>query len=419
MTKERMNLDTAFIAQVITIIGFAVGVSVLLASMKYPSHIRRSLRSYSYGKFLMGAGFLLVASRGAATPELLIPMANGLAVAGVSMNYVAVRHLQDKPVAPLFPVLVGALVWSGCLIVLLFGPPDLSYVRLLSSVAATLVLLLIAAEMLLFYEGRGIAHYLSGALVLVLAGAYIIRIGAALSQPASPLDTLVNDGTERIVFIMTFLGTVVGTINFILMASDEFNKELTLLAHTDGLTGVLNRRRFLELGETEFRRARCYGRPLTVLIIDIDRFKAINDHAGHPFGDRVIRAVADCCVAQIHQSDAIGRLGGEEFAILLPETALESAEPMAERLRGAIERDLAPLAAEQALTVTCSVGGVTVDAEHANFSELIEQSDAALYAAKRAGRNRVHFAKPRGAAEPRTATPLRPDAGHRSALAPR
>lgn len=413
-----MNLDTAFIAQVITIIGFAVGVSVLLASMKYPSHIRRSLRSYSYGKFLMGAGFLLVASRGATTPELLIPAANGLAVAGLSMNYVAVRHLQDKPVAPLFPVFAGALVWSGCLIVLLIGPPDLSSVRLLSSVAATLVLLLIAAEMLLFYEGRGIAHYLSGALVLVLAGAYAIRIGAALNQPASPLDTLVNDGTERIVFIMTFLGTVVGTINFILMASDEFNKELTLLAHTDGLTGVLNRRRFLELGETEFRRARCYGRPLTVLIIDIDRFKAINDQAGHPFGDRVIRAVADCCVAQIHQSDAIGRLGGEEFAVLLPETALESAERMAERLREAIEHDLAPLAAERALTVTCSVGGVTIDVEHASFSELIEQSDAALYAAKRAGRNRVHFAKPRGGAEPRGTAPLRPDAGHRSVLAP-
>lgn len=413
-----MNLDTAFVAQFITIIGFAVGVSILLASMKYPRHIRRAFRSYAYGKFLVGAGFLLAGLRGVAAPELMIPLANGIAIAGVSMNYVAVRNLQDKPVSWILPLLSGAAVGAGCFLVLLFGPPDLSYVRLLSSVAAVLLLLLIAAEMLLFYEGRGIAHYQSGALILIMAVAYVIRIGAALSQPASPLDGLVNDGTERIVFIMTFLGSVVGTINFILMASDEFNKELTLLAHTDGLTGVLNRRRFLELGEIEFRRARRYGRSLTVLIIDIDRFKAINDQAGHPFGDRVIRAVADCCVAQLQPSDAIGRLGGEEFAVLLPETALESAEQMAERLRGAIERDVAPLAAEQALTVTCSVGGVTIDAEHGSFAELIEQSDAALYTAKREGRNRVHFVKPRGAAEPRNGSPLRPDAGHRSAFAP-
>ncbi|KAA0573727.1 GGDEF domain-containing protein [Azospirillum sp. B21] len=384
-----MNFDTTFIAQVITVIGFAVGLSIVVASGRYPRHIRNSLRAYSYGKFLLGSAFLIAGLRGGGMPELFIPLANGIGLAGLTLNYTCVRHLQNRPVRPFAPVAVGGAVALCCLLLLLTGS-DLSAVRTLVSFAASAVLLVIAFEVLVRYEHRGVPHYVTGLLSAALAVVYLVRMGAGLSQEA-PLGQLVDDTVERATFLLSLLGTVIGAINYILMASDEFNRELTKLAHTDGLTGALNRRRLFELGEVEFRRARRYGRDLTVLILDIDRFKAINDRAGHPFGDRVIQAVADTCAGQIRQEDSIGRMGGEEFAVLLPETGAEAGRMLAERLRNAIERQLAPLGAEGGVTVTCSIGGVSMTRDHSQFSDLIAQSDSALYDAKNGGRNQVRF----------------------------
>ncbi|MDR6773439.1 GGDEF domain-containing protein [Azospirillum sp. BE72] len=384
-----MNFDTTFIAQVITVIGFAVGLSIVVASGRYPRHIRNSLRAYAYGKFLLGSAFLIAGLRGGGTPELFIPLANGIGLAGLTLNYTCVRHLQNRPVWPFAPVAVGGAVALCCLLLLLTGS-DLSAVRTLVSFAASAVLLVITFEVLVRYEHRGVPHHVTGLLSAALAVVYLVRMGAGLSQEA-PLGHLVDDTVERATFLLSLLGTVIGAINYILMASDEFNRELTKLAHTDGLTGALNRRRLFELGEIEFRRARRYGRDLTVLTLDIDRFKAINDRAGHPFGDRVIQAVTDCCVGQLRQEDSIGRMGGEEFAILLPETGAAAGRMLAERLRSAIERQLAALGAEGGVTVTCSIGGVSMTREHSQFSDLIAQSDSALYDAKNGGRNQVRF----------------------------
>ncbi|WP_377810822.1 GGDEF domain-containing protein [Azospirillum sp. A29] len=385
-----MDFETTFIAQVITVIGFAVGLSIAVASGRYPRHIRNSLRAYAYGKLLLGSAFLIAGLRGGAAPDLLVPLANGLGIAGLAMNYTSVRHLQNRPVRPLTPAAVGLAVALACSLLLLAGG-GISFVRILTSFATSAVLLVIAFEVLVRYEDRGIPHYVTGLLSATLAMVYLVRMGAGMVQGEMPLDQMVDDRVERVTFQLSMLGTVMGAINYVLMASDEFNRELTKLAHTDGLTGSLNRRRLFELGEVEFRRARRHGRDLTVLVLDIDRFKAVNDRAGHPFGDRVIQAVADCCAAQIRREDSVGRIGGEEFAILLPETGLEAGRLLAERLRSAIERQLAQLGAEGGVTVTCSIGGVSLTREHSEFSDLMAQSDSALYDAKHAGRNQVRF----------------------------
>ncbi|MBP2308836.1 diguanylate cyclase [Azospirillum melinis] len=385
-----MDFETTFIAQVITVIGFAVGLSIAVASGRYPRHIRNSLRAYAYGKLLLGFAFLIAGLRGSAAPGLLVPLANGLGIAGLAMNYTSVRHLQNRPVGLLMPAAVGLAVALACFLLLLAGG-GISYVRILTSFATSAVLLVIAFEVLVRYEDRGIPHYVTGLLSATLAMVYLVRMGAGMVQGEMPVDQMVDDRVERVTFQLSMLGTVMGAINYVLMASDEFNRELTKLAHTDGLTGSLNRRRLFELGEVEFRRARRHGRDLTVLVLDIDRFKAVNDRAGHPFGDRVIQAVADCCAAQIRREDSVGRIGGEEFAILLPETGAEAGRLLAERLRSAIERQLAQLGAEGGVTVTCSIGGVSLTREHSEFSDLMAQSDSALYDAKHAGRNQVRF----------------------------
>ncbi len=387
-----MNVDTIVIALVIAVLGYAVGASVLLASLNYPRQIRRGLQSFAYGKLLLATAFLIVAFRNGVATDFFIPLANGLGCASVSLNYVAILRIQGKVAPPRLAISVGLVVAIACFIGLKVSPGDLNLIRAISGVTAAVFLLVITVELLLLYQGRGIAHYMSGGVILLNFLALVVRvwINAAYVGPSD--DAGLSDGVERVVYAVIFLSNVIGPVIFLLMASDEFNKELQILANTDGLTGVLTRRRFLELAEIEFRRAKRYGRPLTLLIIDIDRFKAINDQAGHPFGDRIIKAVADCCAANLRPEDSIGRLGGEEFAILLPESDLEVGERIAERLRGNIERSVGMLGAEKAVSVTCSVGGVAMTPDHDSFASLIEQSDAALYQAKDRGRNRVQFA---------------------------
>lgn len=160
-------------------------------------------------------------------------------------------------------------------------------------------------------------------------------------------------------------------------------------AHTDDLTGLPNRRRFFELAEREIVRAQRYDEPLAVVMLDLDHFKEVNDSHGHAAGDQVLRAVADACRDVLRTSDVVGRLGGEEFAILLPATSLDGARQFAERLRSAIAACRIGLpGAEISLTATLGVAA-RVPGEDLTLDELLARADAALYRGKAAGRNRV------------------------------
>jgi len=160
------------------------------------------------------------------------------------------------------------------------------------------------------------------------------------------------------------------------------------LALTDGLTGLFNRRHFFHLADREIATARRRGTPLTALMLDIDHFKKINDTCGHPVGDQVIVAVAERLSRTIRKSDLLGRYGGEEFVIFLPDTADEGAQILAERVRVAlaerpVETDAGPL------TVTASIGLALYEATDTEPGTLLARADEALYQAKQGGRNRV------------------------------
>jgi len=160
------------------------------------------------------------------------------------------------------------------------------------------------------------------------------------------------------------------------------------LAITDSLTGLHNRRHFLELAEHEFQRARRYQRPLSVVMLDIDHFKRVNDTYGHATGDQVLRAVAARCRETLRAIDFMGRVGGEEFILLLPENGLEGARRAAERLRQRVAET--PIETERGtVSVTISLGVASLTADCPDLKTLLERVDAALYAAKNAGRNRV------------------------------
>ncbi|MFP2910060.1 GGDEF domain-containing protein [Pyxidicoccus sp. 3LFB2] len=173
------------------------------------------------------------------------------------------------------------------------------------------------------------------------------------------------------------------------LARRSFRLELDLevLATRDSLTGAHNRRSFLQLAERELDRARRTTRPVSLLMVDIDRFKSINDTHGHPAGDAVIRTLASTSQSALRSVDVLGRLGGEEFAIILPETGAEGALRVAERLRQTLSEVVVPEGGKS-LAFTVSVG-VAEWLPGERLDMLLSRGDQALYAAKNTGRNRV------------------------------
>jgi diguanylate cyclase (GGDEF)-like protein len=187
----------------------------------------------------------------------------------------------------------------------------------------------------------------------------------------------------------------VGILTFFLRRSYQLSHELGVareaaeaLARTDELTQLRNRRAFYELGVLAVEQAKRYGHPLSLLVLDIDRFKAINDGHGHAGGDRAIQAVADLLRANVRATDIAARLGGEEFGMLLPETASADAQRLAERVRTGVAALRVPHQGAE-IAFTCSIGVAERDPASETLDALLGRADQALYQAKRQGRDRV------------------------------
>lgn len=169
---------------------------------------------------------------------------------------------------------------------------------------------------------------------------------------------------------------------------ERTNAQLTQLSQTDGLTGLFNRATWESFLHTEFERSGRYGTESALVMLDIDHFKPINDRHGHPVGDEVIRQISRQIKLNLRQPDIAGRYGGEEFAVILPETDLTGAECFAERLRELVAET--PIrCGELELQVTLSLGVAPVITSHATAEQWLVAADTALYNAKEQGRNRV------------------------------
>jgi diguanylate cyclase (GGDEF)-like protein len=174
----------------------------------------------------------------------------------------------------------------------------------------------------------------------------------------------------------------------IAIANARLFDETQRLAITDSLTGLFTRRHMFELARKEYARARRYRHPFAVVFLDIDHFKHVNDAFGHAAGDTVLNAVAQICLDNVRQMDILGRFGGEEIMLLLPDTSLENSIVVANRLRQRIAST--PVQTEQGpVSVTVSIGVAALDDTCDRLETLIEHSDQAMYSAKRQGRNRV------------------------------
>jgi diguanylate cyclase (GGDEF)-like protein len=224
--------------------------------------------------------------------------------------------------------------------------------------------------------------------------ARLVRAGSPLMLPATLLT--VSALLLAIDARLAVAGCIIATLGYglrgvlVQLRSYDEQDRLEHLSHADALTGVANRRLFDQVLRREVARARRHGEALALMMVDIDHFKQLNDHYGHPVGDERLRDVAAALAAQARRgTDLVARYGGEEFAMILPGLGLDEATEMAEQTRTAIEQLCLPAAHG---VVTVSIGLAHVGRMDGDMQGLVDSADRALYAAKHGGRNRIGVA---------------------------
>jgi diguanylate cyclase (GGDEF)-like protein len=209
-----------------------------------------------------------------------------------------------------------------------------------------------------------------------------------------------NQRRDIVISVVAVLTLLAAVFTWVLFRSQralrEAQQHLEQLEATDSLTGVMSRRAFLDAAQREFNRARRYARPTAVLLLDFDHFKNVNDSYGHAAGDEVLRKSAAASKLVLREQDLLGRIGGEEFCVVLPETASNPALHAAQRLRHAVSELRFPAGRGEAFGVTMSIGVAMVTHEDEDFAHVMARADQALYLAKARGRDRVE-----GPEEPR------------------
>ena len=326
----------------------------------------------------------LITARGAIPDVWSIVIGNAILAAASGMMWSGVRSFEGKRVSVVL-TLAGALIWlAACAIGPIYALPE---ARATVMAAITIIYTLLAV--LEFWRGRGeeMSRWPIMLLLLGHAAAIPVRIPLVGSLTGHrPLDV----GLLAFAFFETLFLCICAAYLLVGLVKDRIAARYQHASLIDPLTGVANRRGFVRAAERVMVRTQFTGRPAALLLFDLDRFKSINDRFGHGAGDAVLTAFCQLATSLLRPADLFGRIGGEEFAILLPDTARQDALLLAERLRAAFKAT-AHRVAERTLTATVSVGVAISDDTSSDLAALLDVADQALYRAKAMGRNRVEL----------------------------
>ncbi|TFW15528.1 GGDEF domain-containing protein [Duganella callida] len=342
---------------------------------------RRHL-SWGHAKLCQAVAWTLLYFRGVLPDFLTIPLANAILFAGFALDAAALWELAGRRVwrRYLLPALGAAVGVYTAGWLLQFGAGARTAI---ASVAAGFFFVSgIAALGRGWRAGTPLRRYLL-LLMLVLTVMVVARgLRGLTPDGASPL--LAQLGVAALYLMM-----LANAFGYLLLVREQAQSELARLEVVDPLTDVPNRRGFYQALTPWIALARRPGMPAALIVMNLDQFKRVNDNYGHPAGDMVLKAMVDICKKQLRDSDQMGRLGGAEFAILLPRTGQADAVMVAERIRSAIAALPVKAEAEKAIiSMTASLGVTVIRAEDSTVS-LFKRADEALQAAKLAGRNRV------------------------------
>ena len=387
-----MAIDLASIAVLGALQAGLLAIVLLVATRSYAGVAKASLRIRGWALLLEASGWLLLGMRGVLGDWWSIVLANGLVMLSYALTVRALRMLLGAPSRQSIVLVVSAICW---LAVIWYAMVDPNYrVRVLCAsvaIAVDVTFLIKPLRHCLRRRGSNAERVMLGVL-LISAGMLAWRIVDLVFGRTPPGGLLDRTMVNTIYMMLTSMQPTFTSIGFLLMYNEAMQADLKRVARIDPLTGVNNRLALAEKASSLLDRARQTGRPFAALMLDADHFKRINDRFGHDGGDKVLLTLVDSIRASLGRRDVIGRVGGEEFVVLSPDASLGDALVLGERIRLAVENAQLWIEGEvQSLTVSI---GVTVSKPDETETEaVLRRADLALYAAKRAGRNRVMSAE--------------------------
>jgi diguanylate cyclase (GGDEF)-like protein len=349
----------------------------------YGRHLHESRTSLlAFSKCLQGLAWLLLGLRGLAPDALSVLFGNILLYCGFWYEAECVRAL-DQP-AP-----AGRGLWramasiAGLVLITAALVPQPNLRMAVASLGAALAFAVCGLRLLRGGLSSSALRRLLGWAYLLGAATMLLRLAASAADPEATL--LTSGAMLTFSYPPLFLMMIAGTVGLLLLLKEGADRELARLATRDPLTGAPNRRALIEAGGRLMAQARRDGQSLGVLMLDIDRFKLVNDTRGHAVGDLVLRDLARVLHDSLRPYDAYGRFGGEEFVAVLPRAGRADALAAAERIRAAVEKSR-PVAD---LTYTVSIGVAWGPPGADGLDPLLILADQAMYRAKAEGRNRV------------------------------
>ena len=375
-----MNLfDTRTVFLLCGIMGGMMSLILFSLKKSYPPTIK-GLGDWSGGLFLMFLAGCATAGRGVFPDFLAISLANLFFFLGLYWTLYGTERFLGRPSHPV-PWLVFVAAVCSVHVWFTFGQSSLM-ARILLVNLGGMVVLGAQAYLVSRYQQDGFGKWLTFGTLVAGAGLQAMRLLVLVLVPHD-LDIMAQSATNQFYTVGFAFSLLLYAIGTVLMSSEHLRAQFELLATRDSLTNAFTRRHWNTLCEGELLRCKRSGRSMAVLALDLDHFKAINDSHGHQAGDTVLKNFVAHVNAHLRQSDHLGRFGGEEFLLLLPDTSLEQATQVAERIRA----DLARSATAPSCTV--SIGVTTSDGRDAMVEAILARADAAMYRAKASGRNRV------------------------------
>jgi diguanylate cyclase (GGDEF)-like protein len=366
-----------------------IGVMLQAVSHGQSRIYRGMMRWWVLGAMTYAVGFALTGFRGWIWIGWSAVLANTLIALGLACFTVALRQFAGLPErrARLF-ALVGLCLGVSVAWALLW--PDEALRHVATSLIFAAICFLCARTVYRRGQAVDVSHHVTGVyfvagLALLSARVLLLTFGDLPFE-----DIFAVNALSVALYGLGGLLPVVCTIGFLLMCSERSQRELEQSARLDYLTGIYNRGAIEELAAGLIALTQRHGTPLALMVVDIDHFKRINDELGHAAGDKALAATVQMIHGLLRGGDLIGRLGGEEFLVLMPDTDAIQARQAAERMRARVEAaPVSFLGIERPLTV--SIGVAEYRVEDGGFGPLLLRADRALYVAKRAGRNQVQL----------------------------
>jgi diguanylate cyclase (GGDEF)-like protein len=381
MVPMVFNLPT-----LLAITAFTSGLAGCLLLLSWLQHRRIFALALWGSAFIIAAiaTVLIVIARGNVPDLWSIVIGNAILAAAYGLIWSGARDFEGKRFSIVL-TLAGALIWlASCAIAPIYALPEARAI-----VMATIAIAYALLTVLELWRGRGDGVWRWPIMLLLLGHAAAIPVRIPLAGEWTNPNPFDVDLRTFAIFETVFV-CICAAYLFGGLVKDRIAARYRRASLIDPLTGVANRRGFLQAGERLMVR-NCFARqPAALLLFDLDRFKTINDRFGHGAGDGVLTAFCQLATSLLRPTDLFGRIGGEEFASLLPDTTRQDALLLAERLRAAFETTTHTLA-DGPLSATVSIGVAISDDASSDLAALLDVADQALYRAKATGRNRVEL----------------------------